>query len=58
MRRRYKSFSIPLSFLCYSKQRATLVTTQRATLVTSVHEIPLKNNLNYLGNQSELYLWT
>ena len=30
---------------------------QRATLETSVNEIPLKNNLNYLENQSQLYLY-
>ena len=31
--------------------------TQRATLATSVNEILLKNNLNHLENQSQLYLY-
>ena len=31
--------------------------TQRATLATSVNEILLQNNLNYLVNQSKLYLY-
>ena len=31
--------------------------TQRATLVTGVNEILLKNNLNHLENQSQLYLY-
>ena len=30
---------------------------QRATLTTNVNEILLKNNLNHLGNQLELYLY-
>ena len=30
---------------------------QRATLITKVNEILLKNNLNHLGNQPELYLY-
>ena len=37
---------IPLSFF-----------TQRATLITSVNEILHKINLNYLENQSQLYLY-
>ena len=31
--------------------------TQRATLVTGVNEILLKNNLDHLENQSQLYLY-
>ena len=38
-------------FLCPS------YVTQRATLVTSVNEITLKNNLNHLENDSQLYLY-
>ena len=30
---------------------------QRVTLTTNVNEILLKNNLNHLGNQPELYLY-
>ena len=31
--------------------------TQRATLVTSVNEVLLKNNLSHLGNELQLYLY-